>query len=332
MISVRTNAIFVVFFVVGISHLISYSQNDFLKTEKNKYSDNYYLNLGILAAENKKSDSAIYYISKSIELNNKNPITYYVRATVLYELNRYDEAIADLNQSIKINPNDEKALYLRAIINQNRLDFINAIKDYEKLIKMNPKDTNYRFQYAYCLQEINEFQKSIDAYLNYEKLVTKPSQEFFINVAYNYVKLKQYSEALKYILKSEKQGYNISELVELKINILISQQNCEQAIKIFEDNKNSLENQSILLTNIGSCYLKIKEYNKAIQALAKAYEIDNSLVENLFYLAYIQQQLGNRKATQSYLEQFVDQSKNRDDLINLREDAIKQLEFIKKNK
>lgn len=321
-----------IFITLGISNNYAYAQQNISKNEKNTLSDNYYMNLGILAAENNKPDSAIHYISKSIELNKKNPIAYYIRATVFYELKHFDKALEDLNQSIKINPKDQKAIYLRAIVNQNKMDYLKASKDYETLIKMNSTDSNYYFQYAYCLQELNENQKSIDAYLNYEKLVKVPAKEFFVNIIYNYVQLKKYSEALTYIIKSKKQGYISHELIQLEIDILSSQQKCDEALKLFEDNEKSLENKAITLTNLGMCLLRNKDYTKANQALLKAYEIDRSLVENLFNIAYVQQQLGNPTNTIVYLEQFVDESKNRNDLKELRDQAIRLLDSIKKNK
>lgn len=325
----RTFVFFLALIIVGISHQLVFAKSEISKNEKAKFSDNYYLNLGILAAESNKSDSAIYYITKSIELNKKNPIAYYVRATVFYEQNQLDQALEDLNKSIKINPKDEKTIYLRAVVNQTKLDYSNAAKDYETLIKMNPSNSNYYFQYAYCLQELNENQKSVDAYLKYEKLVETPAKEFFINIIYNLVQLKKYKDALVYINKTKKQGYVTNEIVQLEIDILSNQQKCDEASKLFEDNQQKLENPANALTTLGMCYLRNNDYTKASQALLKAYEIDRSLVENLFNIAFTQQQLGNPSNTIKYLQQFVDESKNRDDLKKLRDEAIRLLESMK---
>lgn len=319
---------FIILAILGVN--IAYSQYVVGNKEKPKFTDNYYLNLGILAAESNKPDSAIIYISKAIELNKKNPTAYYVRATVFYEMNRLDDALEDLNKSIKINSKDEKTLYLRAIINQSKSLYSNAAKDYEILIKMNSKDSNYYFQYAYCLQELNEHQKATENYLNYEKLAKTPAKEFFINIIYNYVQLKKYNEALTYIQKAEKSGYSTNELIQLKISILASNNRCDEAFKLIEDNLKSIDNQANLLTNIGNCFIQNKKYAEAIKPLSKAYEIDKSMVENLFNLAFVQQQLGNPLQTVSYLEQFVNESKNRNDLKQLRDQAIKQLESMKK--
>lgn len=311
---------------------ISSAEEYQVKKDKSKFTDNYYLNLGILAAESNKPDSAISYITKAIEINKKNPISYYIRATVYYELGKLDDALKDLNQSIKINSKDEKSLYLRAIIYQSKSSFLSATKDYESLIKLNSTDSNYYFQLAFCLQELNEFQKSIDNYLKYEKLTKSPAKEFFINIIYNFVQLKKYTEALNYIQKSEKAGNNSTEFIQLKINILSNNNRCEEALKILEDNLKLIENNSGVLTNIGMCFLQNKKYEEAGRALARAYEYDKSLVENLFNLAYINQQVNNPIQTINYLEKFVEESKNRNDLKQLRDEAIKQLGLMKKQK
>ncbi len=316
--------------ILNLNFGVSNAEDYLVKKDNTKLSDNYYLNLGILAAESNKPDSAIIYISKAIELNKKNPISYYVRATVYYELNRFDEALKDLSQSIKINSKDEKSLYLRAILHQNKSLFANAIKDYESLIKLNSNDSNYYFQLAFCFQELNEFQKSIDNYLKYEKLTKSPANEFFINIIYNYVQLKKYSDALTYIQKSEQFGFVSNELLQLKINILTNSNQCDEALKLFEDNPTSFQNKGNILTNIGMCFLQNNRYSEAGKALLLAYEIDKSLVENLFNLAFINQQMKNPTQTINYLEQFVTESKNRNDLKQLRDQAIRQLDLMKK--
>lgn len=323
--------IYIAVFIINFTGILNlFAQENITKKEKSPYTDNYYLNLGILSAESNKSDSALYYISKSIEINKKNPFAYYVRATVFYELNRYDEALKDLNQAIKINPKDEKSIYLRAIINQSKFLYSIAAKDYEALIKINSKDSNYFFQYAYCLQECSEFQKSIDNYLQYEKLVKSPPLEFFFNIIYNYVKLKKYNEALTYIEKSEKNGFKSKEFIELKITILANNNKCNEAFKIYEENNDLIIDKSNLLNNLGICFLSNKKFDEAEKILKNAYEMDKSLVENLFNIAYIQQQKGNPTQTIYYLEQFVEESKNRNDLNQLRNEAIRQLDSIKK--
>ncbi len=316
--------------IISLFSFVSYAEDYLVKKEKSALSDNYYLNKGILAAESNKPDSAIAYITKAIELNKKNPISYYVRATVYYELNRFDEALKDLNQSIKINSKDEKSLYLRAIIYQSKSSYINASKDYESLIKLNSADSNYYFQLAFCLQELSEYQKSIDNYQKFEKLSKLAPKEFYINIVYNFVQLKKYQEALKYIEKSEKSGYTSNEFIQLKLNILTNNSKCNDAMKLIEANFNSIDNKGNTLTNIGMCFLQNKKYSEAAKALSQAYEIDKSLVENLFNLAYISQQSNNPAQMIVYLEQFVNESKNRNDLTKLREEAIRQLNSMKK--
>lgn len=320
----------IVLFLAILSINLAYSQVVVGKKEQPKQTDNYFLNLGILAAESNKSDSAIIYLSKAIELNKKNPNTYYVRSTVFYEMNRLDDALEDLNKSISINSKDEKPFYLRALIHQSKSSFSKAAKDYETLIKLNPTDSNYYFQYAYCLQEMSEYHKSIDNYLRYEKLVKSPAKEFFINIIYNFIQLKKYSDALNYLQKAEKNGYITNELIQLKITILSINSRCDEAMKLIEENSTSINNQANLLTNIGNCFIQNKKYVEAIKPLSQAYETDRSLVENLFNLAFVQQQLGNPVQTISYLEQFVNESKNRNDLKQLRDQAIRQLDAMKK--
>lgn len=315
---------------IGLFSFVSYAEDYLVKKDKSTLSDIYYLNKGILAAESNKPDSAIAYITKAIELNKNNPIPYYVRATVYYELNRFDEALKDLNQSIKINSKDEKSLYLRAIIHQSKSSYINASKDYESLIKLNSTDSNYYFQLAYCYQELSEYQKSIDNYQKFEKLSKLAPKEFYINIIYNFVQLKKYEEAFKYIEKSEKSGYTSNEFVQLKLNILTNNSKCDDAMKLIEANFNSIDNKGSILTNIGMCFLQNKKYSEAAIALSQAYEIDKSMVENLFNLAYISQQSNNPAQMMNYLQQFIDESKNRNDLVKLRDEAIRQLNSMKK--
>lgn len=314
--------------------LLIITGNLVLASEKGKptklSSDNLYVNMGILAAESGKPDSALIYLTKAIEINKKNPYAYYVRATIYYEQEKFDLAIQDLNNSIKINSNDEKPLYLRAAINQNQRNFQAAIEDYKKLLKINPKDTGYLFNYAYCLQETKDFDKSTEIYKKYESLVKIPSIDFYTNIIYNFVNLQNLDEALNYIIKFEKNGYKTKEITNLKINILANSGECNQAELEFERNFDLIDNASYILSNIGMCYLKNQNFLSAQKFLSKAYSIDKSLVEHLYNLGYIQHKLGNNQQSLSYFEQFLEESKNRKDLKMLREQASKNIEEIRK--
>lgn len=97
----------------------------------------YYRIVGLMEHNPKKYDNSINLLTKSLELNPKNPNTYYSRSWYYSELGMHEIAIEDIDKYIELMPDDysgyeKKGEYLR---NLKRYD--EAVKMFDKALSLN---------------------------------------------------------------------------------------------------------------------------------------------------------------------------------------------------
>jgi tetratricopeptide (TPR) repeat protein len=297
--------------------------------EKN---DNYYLNIGILQAENKKFDSSLININKSIEINPKNVFAYYVRATVYYEQGLFEDALKDLNQSVKLNKKDDKSLFLRAVVQQNLKNYEKAIIDYDNLVELNDSTAEYQFNYATCLQESGNSTKAITIYKKFEKQFPTDAN-FFNNIIAALIDTKNYSEVISYCNLAKTKDLYSDEIIEMHIVGNFLSDNCQESKNIHESIGKNLSQAGELLINIGNCFAKKEDFKNAEKCFNESIKINPSLIENYFQQAIIKIRLKEYQGAIELFEKFLIESKNRTDLIELQTQAkgyLQQLNDINK--
>ena len=92
---------------------------------------------------NKEYADAIVYYSKSIALDDTNPVLYTNRALSSMRLSNFNQAIADCNEALKIDCKYAKALARRGMIHQKCGRHLEALKDLEECIKLEPENDEY---------------------------------------------------------------------------------------------------------------------------------------------------------------------------------------------
>jgi len=115
-----------------------------IRLKRNPGSHSPLWNLGRCFRELGKKDSAIYYLTRAIEVR---PIQgmFYMRSTVYFDQKNYATSIRDLDKAISIDSNYKQAYLQRAKVKLEGLKDINgALADYDKLI-----ENNYDFGEAY---------------------------------------------------------------------------------------------------------------------------------------------------------------------------------------
>lgn len=96
-----------------------------------------YFNEGIDSYNNGNLSGAIFYWNLVIEIDPKDPNTYYSRATVKHELYDYKYALKDYDKAIEIAPDFAAALINRGTLKDENGDYQEAIIDYESVLKIN---------------------------------------------------------------------------------------------------------------------------------------------------------------------------------------------------
>ena len=81
---------------------------------------------------------AITDYSKSIEIHPNNPVAFYNRGVIKFDLEKYYEAIADYTEAIQLNPNYAKAYHNIGVVKNKLKNYKSAIEDYLYQINVDP--------------------------------------------------------------------------------------------------------------------------------------------------------------------------------------------------
>jgi len=104
---------------------------------------------------------AIKLLSKSIELNPKENLTYFIRGVNYSDLNQYKKAIDDYTKAIELDPKTAKYYFNRGNVFMLLRKLKAAIKDYNKAIELNPEDASTYIMRAGTLLFLEKFEESI---------------------------------------------------------------------------------------------------------------------------------------------------------------------------
>ena len=101
---------------------------------------------GLVFSRLGQSEEEITDFTKTIEINPKDPRAYYGRYRVYYGMDKYTEAISDLNKGIEFDPHNSSAYYERGNIHIKTGQYVEAISDFTKAIEINPKNANAYYE------------------------------------------------------------------------------------------------------------------------------------------------------------------------------------------
>ncbi len=101
--------------------------------------DNYIKKATKYYQEAKYKDS-IYWFSRAIAEDSKNPELYAERAVAYFHFGNLKKSLEDLNTAQELEPNRPYRYSSRAYIKDALGDVEGAVKDYEKAIELDPED------------------------------------------------------------------------------------------------------------------------------------------------------------------------------------------------
>lgn len=87
----------------------------------------------------KDTVSALKDFDNVLKLDPYNALTYYNRAIIYVQQQKYSEALADYNSAAQLNPKNIVIYYNRGILKQQLKDFKGSIQDFSKAIELFPE-------------------------------------------------------------------------------------------------------------------------------------------------------------------------------------------------
>ncbi|NOU59620.1 tetratricopeptide repeat protein [Marinifilum caeruleilacunae] len=105
-----------------------------------KSKEDYYFNKAIECYNSGNLSGAIANWTIVLEINDKDPNSYYSRAIVKNELYTWKSALQDYDKAIELAPDFDDALVNRGSVKDENGDYDGAIVDYNKAIEINPEN------------------------------------------------------------------------------------------------------------------------------------------------------------------------------------------------
>ena len=183
----------------------------------------------------------------------------------------------------KIGPSAKALNYLGVIYADYYKSPKEGLKYFQKAIKIKPCDDNILFNIGLNYERLDDIEKA-KYYLNKCIKINKKHKKAWLILGKIYYKQKKYKKALKCFLlhkringdDTTREAYNYLALTYNQLYQL------DKALKYFKRClflSKTKEQRKVYLYNIGSCYLAMKKYQKAIEYLEKSLTIDPNFKE-----------------------------------------------------
>ena len=292
------------------------------------------LNRGISKSELGEYEGSIDDFSKLIKLDPNQIDAYFFRGLSRNMVQEYEAAIKDFNVVIKNDPNDDAALNARGLSKGALNKFQDAIDDFNKAILINPKNKlaienkifyeekkikEKKFLISNKIIKLSEEIKKFEEKDDYENIIEKYKEIIelekkdkrlssfpYSSIAYNYEKIGNFDEAIKYQLEGIKVEEQLTGRDSLEVANLLDGlsflyyrgeyyidkfyfeevKSIKEIVLKIKENIFGLENINTASSyqNLASLYSEIGKYEQAIPLRKKAIEIaNNSKEKNNFY-------------------------------------------------
>ena len=137
-----------------------------------------FLSQGLICLKDQKYDTGIKKFESVLTRDKDNIYAYHGRGQCHFEKGNIEEAIKCYDDALNINPEYGNALNSKA----NALDKLNkkneALEIYEKLSQIKPENAVYLLNYAVCLYEMENLEKSKEMLEKAEKLFETQKNNF----------------------------------------------------------------------------------------------------------------------------------------------------------
>jgi tetratricopeptide (TPR) repeat protein len=228
-----------------------------------------------------KYQDAIQSYNLSIDCRPDKYVAWINKSIAFNGLKDYGSALNSLEKALELNPDEKSKSIL--LINKasvlRRLDkFQESIRDYKIALSINPNSCEALNGLGNSLQEVGEYNESIDYYIKALELCSEKEEQTRISILYNlgrtHVKSGNYVEAIKYfdvVLESQNQSHNHNALHNKGWAMYKCNNYCESikyydlAIDVQSDNYTDWHDKALVL-------LAMNQHIESFRCLEKAFE------------------------------------------------------------
>lgn len=233
------------------SKAVDYFRKHLKKKPKDMLCLNY---LGLAYIFTQQPDSAVYFLTKAIEIDSSLSDSFNNRGFAYSFLGAMDSSLSDFNKAIELDSNSSRAYLNRGSLYGAWKTYTKAIDDYSKAIELEPGIPEAYYQRGIMLYKVQKYQesfadlsKAIEMGVSNEELL-----QFKGNAEY---RLQRYAEAIKDYSEALKINPNNVEVLNNRGMSYSSLGDSIQASKDWESLKklNKLYNSILPLDTISYC-------------------------------------------------------------------------------
>jgi len=234
-----------------------------------QYTANEYFRKGFQAENNKNSNKAIEYYTKSISLNPNDGKAYNNRGVAYSNLKRYNEAISNYNKSIAMMPQNAEAYNNRGVAYSNLKRYNEAISDFNKAIALDPMDADIYYNRGDAYSELNRYNEALADFNKAIKINPNDADHYYIRGCL-YGNFERYNEALADFNKAIKLNPNKDSFYYDRGKVYNEFKRYYDAIADFSKAIALNPSDAGAYNALAYSYMYLKNYNMAIQTVNKA--------------------------------------------------------------
>ncbi|MBN1317983.1 MAG: tetratricopeptide repeat protein [Anaerolineales bacterium] len=251
-----------------------------------------------------KYQDCINSASKAINLQSDLWESYYFRGTCQAELLQNEFAIVDLNTYLKHITDDPDGWYNRDLTNRRLGNIQNALSDYTRAIELDPEYTWALINRGIVYEGLEDYKKAFDDYDAALALGDIPRA--YLGRGNVYQAWERYDEAVSDYQKAINYIPNYGDAYAHLVGAYVGQGEYQKALdaaaKALE--YDSGQNKSLILESRSRAYSGLGDHARAQADLNKAMEQQPSVMD-YFYLGYNYMATGEKQKAIQYFEYFI---------------------------
>ncbi len=269
-----------------------------------------YYYIGYSEATKHNYNKALEYFSKAIQLDKDEHDFYLDLAKTYIDISWFDEALCALKKSInfsliknKLNNLDEK-YFLSGWILIKKNEFSKALLNLNSI----KENSNLYPKAQVLIQTINlknmnlaAAKTTLEEYLNKEK----ENPILLDTLGAVYKELKLYKKAIEIYSKAlELYPDSIYYALEI-IDLLIDDENYEAALDKINDFRKKYENCANIFNSLARIYYRLKDPQKALEALNRCLELDKNTAETYYFKGLVLNDLSRFEEAKNSIYQAI---------------------------
>lgn len=256
--------------------------------------------------DNKK---AIDDLTRSINLDPKDPIMLFIRGITYTELKEYEQAVADYTHVIELEPSWAFTFRSRGAAYSNLGQYEKAIADFNRAIEIEEQDASAYSNRGIAYNSLEQYELAISDFNRAIELDPKDANAYFGRGS-AYGNLKQYDQALVDFNHCLDLGNQDSAVYINRGKSFVHQNQFDQAVDDFTQALSiwppDVPVQAEPFFDRGLAYHHLGEYEKAIADYTSAISLDAQFVDAYFYRAKAFANLGKNSQLIADLNQAIE--------------------------